>query len=257
MGTRQLLATAAETLREAISTLRVEVVVAVGDPSETILRVAEERAVDLILLASHGHGALGRWAFGSVADRVSRTAAVPILIVRAQKSQIRDEPGTALRRLVMPLDGSELASRAVPVAKSLADRLALPVLLLSVIDSGHMMPPLFAATAAYDADLYNEILAARQAEATRLLETACEPLARVGVTVTGQVLGGSPATAILDLTGPSDLVVLTSHGRSGVRRWLLGSVAEKLVREGTGPILLVRTAAEPSVSSIFDHPTGS
>lgn len=255
---RQLLATAADTLRAAISTLHVEIVVAAGDPTETILRVADERAVDLIVLASHGRGALGRWAFGSVADRVSRSAAVPILIVRAQKIQPRTTPSAALRRLVVPLDGSELATRALPVAKSLAERLTLPVLLLSVVDPRWTMAPALAATvatAAYDVDLYNEIRAELRAKATKLLESSSESLERDGVTVTWQIVDGSPAAAILDLAEPSDLVILTSHGRSGVRRWLLGSVAEKLIRAGLGPVLLVRSKEESAVSPDDGQPT--
>jgi nucleotide-binding universal stress UspA family protein len=239
---RQALESEAERLRAAGGDVKVESVVAIGDPAEEILRTADERAVDLLVLANHGRGAVGRWAFGSVADRVSRSAKVPVMIVRPGGNDGAGRPSEVTRRVMVPLDGSELAARAVPVAASLAKRLDVPVLLVDVIDTTRAVSPLFASGAAYSQGFFDEIQTELRTEAERALAAASESLKESGVEVRSRVLDGSPADALLDLMEPSDVVVLTSHGRSGVRRWLLGSVAEKLVRQGVAPIMLVPAA---------------
>jgi nucleotide-binding universal stress UspA family protein len=65
-----------------------------------------------------------------------------------------------------------------------------------------------------------------------------------GIEVTAEVRDGSPAAEILAFTVPGDLVVMTTHGRGGIRRWLLGSVAEKIVRTASVPVLLIRAAEQ-------------
>jgi nucleotide-binding universal stress UspA family protein len=75
------------------------------------------------------------------------------------------------------------------------------------------------------------------------LTTISERLAREGMDVSSQVLHGSPFLEIAEALQEGDLLIMTSHGRSGVRRWLLGSVAEKLVRDAPVPVILVPVAA--------------
>ncbi len=241
---RQSLEAEAERLRGAGGDLKVETVVEIGDPAERILRLAKGRDVDLIVLASHGRGAVGRWAFGSVADRVARSATVPVMIVRPEGDEGAGRPHVDMRRVVVPLDGSELAARAVPVAARLAKQLNVPIVLVNVVDTARAVSPLFAAGEAYSEGYFGEIQTELRQEADRVLEEASASLKDTGLSVTSQVLDGAPADALLGLTQPSDVVVLTSHGRSGVRRWLLGSVSEKLVRQSVAPVVLVRSAVE-------------
>ena len=89
-------------------------------------------------MTTHGRGALGRWAFGSVADQVTRRSPVPVLVVRPAETV--EEAAPAIQRLVVPLDGSTLAEEAVPVAQSLAQRLNVPVHLLTAIDVASLLP---------------------------------------------------------------------------------------------------------------------
>ena len=187
---RQLLEPVAARLRAMNGTLRVEVVIDDGDPAENILRFATDRAVDLIVLASHGRGALGRWVLGSVADRVARNANVPVAIVHPRGDESQAETPVNLKRVIVPLDGSALAARALPVARSFAKRLDLPVVLLSAVDPGRVTSPALAYGGAYSDALFEEIRFHLQNDAERMLAAASDEL-RDDVAVTNQVLHGT------------------------------------------------------------------
>ena len=218
----------------------VERVIASGEPDAEIVSIAEDRDVETIAMSSHGRGALGRAVFGSVADRVSRSATVPVLILRAQ-TEANGEPAS-VNRLVVPLDGSELAERALPIATALARRLAVPVYVVRAIDAATVMPVapgVFGAAPVVSAEIADTVWQEAEAEAKKTVADAIARLKGDDVDATGALLNGSPFFAISEAVQPGDLLVLTSHGRGGVRRWLLGSVAEKLVREAPVPVLLV------------------
>jgi nucleotide-binding universal stress UspA family protein len=245
-GIQNAWTSAAETeLDEAAHSLEttdvgVERLVVAGEPDEEIVAAATRHGADLIAMASRGRGAIGRAIFGSVADRVARTATVPVLIVRAAT----DEAGTpvAIARLVVPHDGSEIAARALPVASDLARRLGIPVHVVSAVDPVTSLPMgrgVFGTAPMVSAEITDQIWQDAEAEAKATVADAIAHLKDEGIAASGAVLNGSPFFAINDATRPGDLIVLTSHGRGGVRRWLLGSVAEKLVREASVPVLLV------------------
>ena len=212
-----------------------------GDPAEQILRVVRDLGVGLIVMTTQGRGALGRWAFGSVADAVTRKSPVPVLVVRPGEETT--EP--PIRRLVVPLDGSSLAEAAVPFAQSLAQRLGIPVHLLTAIDPVSLVPSAVAPVLAFDSEVYTETLAQLRGDAESWLAAVGDRLRGAGVETSWETVSGSPYVAISDALQPGDAIVMTSHGRGGVRRWLLGSVAEKLIREGQAPVMLV-PAGEPN-----------
>jgi len=221
---------------------RIETLVETGEPAERIVAAAAARGDTIIVMSSHGRGALGRAIFGSVADRVAHTATVPVMIVRPGKEEL--PAGAALfRRIVVPLDGSELAEAALPEAKALAVHLGVPILLVRAVDPTSWLP--YAAgvspTPALSPDITTEIIDQARQEANASLTASAAKLQGGGITVTQRVLEGSPYFAIADALQPGDLLVMTSHGRSGIRRWLMGSVAEKLVREAPVPVMIVPT----------------
>ena len=229
------------TLRGAQTPVRLEV--ARGDPAVEILRVAAEQGVALIAMTTHGRGALERLVFGSVADRVARSSPVPVLLVRPSD---REPQPVVIRRLVVPLDGSPLAEEALPPAETLAKRLGVPIHLITVIDIMRLIPVEVGPVVAFDAAVYEETLSQLDAGAAALLDDVSERLKREGLCSSSAVAHGSPYSTIADAVHDGDLIVMTSHGRSGVRRWLLGSVAEKLVREAPVPVVLVPVAARQS-----------
>ena len=222
------------------SGVTVEQMVAEGEPDEEIVAAAARRGVQMIAMASHGRGAVGRAIFGSVADRVARTAPVPVLILRPPDEDV--VPSVAVSRIVVPLDGSEIAARALPVASELAEHLAAPVHVIRAVDAALSLPMasgVFGAGPVVDANITDQIWEEAEAEARSTVTAAVSQLQSEGVDASGGIVVGSPFFAISEAIEPGDLLTLTSHGRGGVRRWLLGSVAEKLVREAKAPVMLV------------------
>jgi nucleotide-binding universal stress UspA family protein len=218
--------------------------VALGDPASQILQIAAQRDADLVVMTTAGRGALGRLVFGSVADRVVRTSPVPVLLVRPAVTALAPEE-VALTRLLVPLDGSELAEAALPVARELAQRLRIPMHLVLATNSAHVLATLGGRgpfSAAPPADLYTEWRSNLERDATTYLSEVARGLQAEGIAATWEVGSGAPYAEIAHAIQPGDLLVMTSHGRGGVMRWLLGSVAEKVVREAPAPVLLVPAA---------------
>lgn len=219
---------------------RIETEVAVGDPAEQIVAAAQAKPAEMIVMASHGRGAIGRAIFGSVADRVAHTATVPVMLVRPSKDHT-DRPDFHVARVVVPLDGSALAEEALPVAKRISTQLAVPIHLVRAIDPVSALPmaPSVTPIAPVSPEIATQIMNEIEAEAKGTLATVERKLAGDGFTATAELLEGSPFFAIADALKPGDVLVMTSHGRTGVRRWLMGSVAEKLVREAPAPVVIV------------------
>jgi nucleotide-binding universal stress UspA family protein len=222
------------------SDVTVEQIVAEGEPDEGIVATAAQRGADMIAMASHGRGAVGRAIFGSVADRVARTASVPILILRTPDEDA--DQTVVVSRIVVPLDGSEIAERALPVASELARQFASPVHVVRAVDAAATLPlapGVFGVAPGVSAEVTDQIWQEAEADARSTVTAGVSRLQAEGVDASGGILNGSPFFAISEATQPGDLLILTSHGRGGVRRWLLGSVAEKLVREANAPVMLV------------------
>jgi nucleotide-binding universal stress UspA family protein len=222
------------------SEVTVEQLVAEGEPDEEIVAAGARRGVQMIAMASHGRGAIGRAIFGSVADRVARTTPVPVLILRTPDEDVDSD--VVVSRIVVPLDGSEIAARALPIAGELSKQLAAPVHVVRAVDAALALPMasgVFGAGPVVDAEVTDQIWEEAEAEARSTVTAAVSQLQAAGVDASGGIVNGSPFFAISEVIEPGDLLILTSHGRGGVRRWLLGSVAEKLVREAKAPVMLV------------------
>ncbi|MDF3018430.1 MAG: UspA domain protein [Thermomicrobiales bacterium] len=247
LGPRSSLArrTAEADLEEAAALLSasgvtVEQMVAAGEPDEEIVAAVARRGVQMIAMASHGRGAVGRAIFGSVADRVARTATVPVLILRTPDEDV--DSNVVVSRIVVPLDGSQIAARALPIAGQVAKQFAAPVHVVRAVDAALALPMasgVFGAGPVVNADVTDQIWQEAEAEAQATVTAAVSRLQAEGVDASGGIVNGSPFFAISEMIEPGDLLILTSHGRGGVRRWLLGSVAEKLVREAKAPVMLV------------------
>lgn len=143
------------------------------------------------------------------------------------------------QRIMVPLDGSELAHRALPIALEMAKQSAGTVVLVQVVHVSYgALPEAYVATP----DLYNDIYEQARADATATLQQAAAETAAAGVKTETVLLEGEPASELVDYeaTGNIDLVVMSTHGRTGLARFVYGSVAERILRHGTKPILLNR-----------------
>jgi nucleotide-binding universal stress UspA family protein len=195
-------------------------------------------------MGSHGYGAIERLVLGSIADQVARRAAAPTMIVHDGG---RNSTVEHIERLVVPLDGSVLAERALPVAATLADDLGVPIHLVRVVDFDLVRAAVQAGIPAAEASLRSQQTELRRAE--QYLAALIQELRERELAVTAEVLRGSPATKLLDAIQSDDLVVMTTHGLGGVRRWVLGSVAEQLANAASAPVLLVRAAVPQPLRS--------
>jgi nucleotide-binding universal stress UspA family protein len=209
-----------------------------GDAASVILETADAEGVDLIAMASAGRGAIGRLTLGSVADRVIRAAEKPVLVIREYDAPAGSEL-PRLERVVVPLDGSDRALLAVPVAAAAAAKLGLAVDLLSAVDLPQVVSPAIAYGPAFTPEFYSEIEAEATTNADSYLDEAIAQFADRGIEARKHVMIGSAVAAILDFVQYGDMIVMTSRGQGGFKRWVLGSVAEKLIRESSVPVVLV------------------
>lgn len=148
--------------------------------------------------------------------------------------------GSSFKRILVPLDGSSLAERALPVAMTLAQKFESKIILLRALDAPGSSISTF----------HPEVGMRLQAEARKharqevegYLQARKGELRQQGFDVHILVGGTSPAECIIDAATNEDvdLVVMSSHGRGGVARWTFGSVADKVSRHSPCPVLLVR-----------------
>ncbi|HEU0113457.1 MAG TPA: universal stress protein, partial [Thermomicrobiales bacterium] len=234
-ATQRQLAEAAAALRRDRPDVHVDVVVASGAPATAISQIAAERRVDLIVLASHGHRARTTRILGSVADQVAATTRCPIFVVRADDAAAAPA-SPAIQRVVVPMDGSAQAARALAAAQTLATHCAAPICLLTAIDPAAVVPP---APAGVDPAAEHDALAAAEAAAQQLLEQAGARLLRAGQATSWQARRGPAAAVILAEVGPGDVLALRSRGGSGGATWPLGSVAAQVLRYASTPVLLL------------------
>ena len=226
------------------SGLSVDITVPQGDPGDAIVAEADREPGTLIAMSSHGRSGATRWWMGSVADRVLHRTASPLLLIHPS-----DRRGPAVSgefgRIVVPVDGSEMAEEALPHASHLGKAMGLVVELVRAIPSMEeygrfsMLGP---ASLVSQAPTYAEYRAIVEKDAEDYLAQVSERLKQEGVMTDWRVLQGPAAAAIIDHSVASEdaLLVMTTHGRSGVARMVLGSVAERVVRQSGEPVLLVR-----------------
>lgn len=222
-----------------------EVAVPYERPVEGILTEIALRQADLVVLSTHGRSGLGRVVYGSVAEAVLARSPVPVLLVRAGVPDgpllVGERPG----RVLVPLDGSALAEEALPHAVGLARLLnGSLVLLRVVVPTPVVAPPLapggeiLLGAPVLDADLVEQ----ERAEAEDYLRDVAARLREQGVTVQTIASVGPVATVVLETSRAVDasLIVLATHGRTGLERLLFGSVAAEVLRRAELPLLLVR-----------------
>jgi len=217
----------------------------VGHPAEEILRYAGENDIDLILMATHGRSGIRRWAMGSVADKVLRASRVPVWLVRTGIPEEIVYDKWPRRTMLVPLDGSELAESVLPHVEVLAKQRGaelVDVVLLRVCEPLAMpsdYPPTMPLS--WEEHVEQET-AKRKGMGGQYLAGVEKRLKDVGLRVRSEVLVGQPADEVVDYANrnPFNLITMSTHGRSGLGRWVYGSVAEKVLLGVSSPILLVR-----------------
>jgi nucleotide-binding universal stress UspA family protein len=207
-----------------------------GSPPEALGEYAQRNGVDLIVMTTHGRGGLGRFWLGSVADRLLRCTRTPVLLLRS-----REHPQhTDLRHVLVALDGSTAGEAVLEGALAMASlyheaRCSLvQVIEAPLAISGDL--------AVYPDQVYGHVLEEQQALARANLERLAERPRSLGIATNVYTpIAASAGTHIVELAYKldSDLIVLGTHGREGLPRLLLGSVADKVIRGAATPVLVV------------------
>ncbi|MFN2252693.1 MAG: universal stress protein [Candidatus Promineifilaceae bacterium] len=212
---------------------KADIVCQVGSAADSILQYSMENDVDLIVMSSHGRSGINRWVYGSVAERIMSQAPCPTLIINARQSSQEGAPS----KILVPLDGSGLAEQALHPALDLAQLLDAELYLLSVTTSGELRIETASEAGAF-ADIENgEVVKAKD-----YLQDLAENLDYQKVNYDVEIASGSVAEAIMDYAAENgmELIIMSSHGRTGLKRWVYGSVAEKVLRGACCATMIVR-----------------
>lgn len=210
-----------------------------GRAEDVIIQMGESDPAMLIAMATHGRSGLNRFLLGSVAEKVLRGAPNALLLVRASEAAPSDGEAS-FKSVIVPLDGSELAESIVPMAGSLATKLGLEVVLFRAY---HIPYNAYAADDGFYAVDYDDLIAAVRDETNQYLDKKAVEIKKLGVekvsAIAKEGFAGDEIIAIGHNT-PEGLIAMCSHGRSGVKRWVLGSVTENVVRHTSDPVLVAR-----------------
>jgi nucleotide-binding universal stress UspA family protein len=239
--------TIAAKLRDQKHTVRT--LVLNGEQPTQILGAIQSQAVDLVVMSTHGRSGIGRWIYGSVGDAVMRCATVPLMLVPPGlcREWATDRP----TRILVPLDGSRHSETVLGPVVELAQQLGAELILLNVV----FWPPI----------LYSDPLETLpyppeddlQAMQANLDDTAAR-VRKSGVVVRCRVdAGPSPAAIIarVGLTEHEDFVAMSTHGRGGLARMVLGSTTSGTLQQAGVPVLVVRpTQLQADESLVAESP---
>jgi nucleotide-binding universal stress UspA family protein len=223
----------------APGTVTLESEVLFGDPAREILRTAEEKDARLILLASHGTSAEGPWLLGHIAAKVLRATKRPVMLIRERLPEVVLQQRKLLRRILVPLDGSEIGEAALCYAVALAEKTSAEIALLEIFEQGRGFG---ASGARYripeDESVRKSLLS--------YLDHVAGPIKNGGLKVSTTVLFGKAAENIVEYADKNeiDLIALSTHGRSGLGRWVFGNVTDKILHTGDVAVLVAHAAIE-------------
>jgi len=232
--------------RGANKEARVCIEVLMGKPATEILQYADENNVSLIAMASRGgsHGGPdeGAWLLGNIASKVVQAASKPILLIRAPARSTALQQKRLLKKILVPLDGSETGEAALSHVESLARSFDAQVILFHVLELAPV-PILVAPGIKFPyPPMTPEQEARRAVSGITYLEGVEKALTEKGIDCSSETSSGSPALEIVNYAEANaiDLIAISTHGRSGIGRWVFGSVTERLLQTGSTPVLTVR-----------------
>jgi len=216
--------------------------IAYGNVADEIVSFADKNDIDLIIISTHGYSGIRRWVLGSVARKVLYGTGVQVLLAKSKAPKVSH---AELKRLLLPLDGSPFAEAPIPSIEELTKGTKTEIVLTTVCK-----PPLVPSYGDRPINptwkkYRDELWAETQKQASEYLNKVKTKFEKQGMKVKSQVIPGD-----LGRVGESimqaaqnekvDLIVMTTHGRSGVSRWVYGGVANRIMEQSMQPILLIR-----------------
>ncbi len=214
-----------------------------GNAATEIVRYAYEKDMNLIAMAARGSSGTSPWLLGNISAKVLRSTSKPVLLIRKPASESALSQGNIIKRVLVPLDGSDFGKGAIPHVKALARVLDIEILLL------HVVEPVVTAGVA---GLASITFPTAKEEAHRLtsaidyLNEVENELKNEGLTVSSESISGSAAEQIITYSEENgiDLIAMSTHGRSGIGRWVFGSVTDKVLHAGDVAVLTVRASSK-------------
>jgi nucleotide-binding universal stress UspA family protein len=221
-----------------------------GDVAAAIHDYAKAQGVGLIVLSTHGRGALSRFWLGSVADQLIREATLPVMLYRPQEGRAELKKQIELKKVLLPLDGTPPGEEIIEPALSLAGLFGAELTLVRVVQP--VIRPTYAPEGTSPVGLAHSVLeeiprlqARVDEEARAYLEGVGQKLRARGAKVEiSVVMEEQPAVGLLREAQArhADLIAMATHARRGLPRLFLGSVADKVIRAGVVPVLLAHAA---------------
>ena len=214
-----------------------------GDVAGVIVDTAVDEEVDLIVMTTHGYSGFTRWMLGSVTERILRGSPCPVLVIRH---------GEALSNVVITLDGSQLAEAALEPGLEIARLFdSVPTsswsLTLLRVDQGEKLSSVdLALLEMAGSGLGKEVAQVEGDQVKNYLQSIARKYETPEQKIEIAIATGSPAQGILEFAEPRsvDLIVMATHGHTGLRRWVYGSVTEKVMRNADCAMLIVRPPEE-------------
>jgi nucleotide-binding universal stress UspA family protein len=210
-----------------------------GDPAREILRIAKDEDAGLILLASRGSSAEGPWLLGHIAAKVLRATEKPVMLIRERATQGALEQRKLLRRILVPLDGSKIGESALCYAVELARTTGAEMVLIEVLEPVKVVGATGIPYAIPEDESVRKSLLC-------YLDHVAEPIRNNGLKVSTVALFGKAANKIMEYTEKNaiDLIAVSTHGRSGLGRWVFGSVTDKILHTGNVAVLVAHATME-------------
>jgi nucleotide-binding universal stress UspA family protein len=238
---KELIASAEEALNrvklpKAADKINISRYILSGNPAAEIVEHAKRHSADMIVVGTHGHGAVARFILGSVADRVLHEATCPVLVTKAPKGKVtkpKSKP-KPITRILFPTDFSDTATKALNRAVALTEDFDAELYVLHIVDDTLISTHV-------DAER-KLILEELRRHALDEMQKQLPPDLLQNFETTGAVKRGEPGKQICAFaeTHGCDLIVMGSHGRTGLGRLLIGSVADKVVRRAKCPVFIER-----------------
>jgi nucleotide-binding universal stress UspA family protein len=220
---------------------KIKAEVILGDPVKVIFDYIKQKNIDLVALTSHGTSGFRSIAIGNVADKVVRGSGVATLLIRV-KDGVANEPGKKMiEKILATFDSSDSSKISIPYVIELASKIKASVTLFSLTQTVYSQ--IVDGMGAGAGVNWDAIDASTLKFIDRYLQNIEDEMKKSGISVSHSTyIGMDPASEILEMEKKSqaDLVVMATRGRSQVARWAFGSVAEKVLREGSLPLLLIK-----------------
>lgn len=203
-----------------------------GNPASEIMRHVDNDNIDLIVMASRGSSVESTWALGNIAAKIVRIATKPVMLIKKQAKDGDLNQKKLVSKILVPLDGSRVGEAAVPHAEAIARKLGAEMVLFHAVEPAPWPMTNDVITKARDE---NEVKVA-----SAYLDSVVTTMRKHGFLATSHLVTGYPAEEIINYveTNAIDLIVISTHGKSGVGRWAIGSVTDKLLYAGSTPILV-------------------